>query len=193
MSGVGETGRTWPRTARIRFIRRTPSSKSPPSTAVMAAISRFPRAWPASPVRHAPPWSGEAVLEDLAHQRLRVGQGDDAVADVADRRDPELLAQDARRAAVVGDGHDRGQVAGVLLQPAQQRRQPGPAADRDDPRAAGEEPLLVDQLDQRLVRVGRAERVGQDVDRPIDAERDERDADGRGDEPAQRRTAGTGG
>ena len=34
---------------------------------------------------------GESVLEQLAHQRLGVGQGDDAVADVADRRDAELV------------------------------------------------------------------------------------------------------
>ena len=71
--------------------------------------------------------------------------------DVADRRDAELLAQHAGRAAVVGDRDDRRQVARVLLQAAQERRQAGPAADRDDPRAAGEEPLLVDDLDERLV------------------------------------------
>ena len=35
-----------PRTARTRFIRRTPSSKSPPSSAVIAARSMFPTAWP---------------------------------------------------------------------------------------------------------------------------------------------------
>ena len=86
---------------------------------------------------------------------------------------PSSLAQHARRAAVVGDGHDRGQVARVLLEPAQQRRQPGPAADRDDPRPARQEPLLVDDLDERLVGVGRAERVGEDADDPIRAERDE--------------------
>ena len=37
----------------------------------------------------------EPVLEQLAHQRLRVGEGSDAVADVADGRDAQLLAQDA--------------------------------------------------------------------------------------------------
>ena len=42
-------GTTWPRTARTRFIRRTPSSKSPPSSAVIAASSRLPTAWPARP------------------------------------------------------------------------------------------------------------------------------------------------
>ena len=78
---------------------------------------------------------------------------DDAVADVADRRDPELLAELAGRAPVVGHRDDRGQVARVLLEAAQQRRQAGPATDRHDPRPAGEEALLVDDLDERLVRV----------------------------------------
>ena len=74
----------------------------------------------------------------------------------------------------------------MFLEPAQERGQPGPATDRDDPRATGEEPLLVDQLDQRLVRVGSTERVGQDVDRPPRPEQDEDDADRSGDEAAQR-------
>ncbi len=127
----------------------------------------------------------EAVLEDLAHQRLRVGQRHDAVADVADRRDPELLAQDPGRATIVGDRHDRGQVAGVFLEAAQERGQPGAATDRDDPRAASEEPLLVDQLDQWLVRIRSTERIGQDVDRPPRTEQDEDDADRSSHETAQ--------
>ena len=189
VSGVGDTGRTWPRTARIRFISRIPSSKSPPSTAVIAAISRLPRACPPRP---CPSTAGlalrcrEAVLEDLAHERLRVRERDDAVADVADGRDPELLAQHAGRATVVGDGHDRGQVAGVLLEPAQQRRQARPATDGHDPRPAREEPLLVDELDQWLVRIVRAQGSGQDLDRLVRPERDEADPDRRRDEPAQR-------
>ena len=108
-------------------------------------------------------------------------------------RDPELLAQDAGRAAVVGDRDDRGQVAGVLLEAAQQRGQAGAAADRHDPRAARQEPLLVDQLDERLVRVGRPERVGQDADRPVRPDRDQDDPDRRRDEARAARTAGTGG
>ena len=52
-------------------------------------------------------------------------------------------------------------------------------------RAAGQEPLLVDELDERLVRIGSAKRVGQDADGPIRAERDEDDADRPGDEAAQ--------
>ena len=64
---------------------------------------------------------------------------------------PSPVAQDAGRATVVGHGDDRRQVAGVLLEAAEQRRQAGSAADRDDPRTPGEEALLVDQLHQRLV------------------------------------------
>ena len=127
----------------------------------------------------------EPVLEDLAHQRLGVGEGHDAVADVADGRDAELVAQDAGRAAVVGHGDDRGQVARVLLEAPQQRREARPAADGHDPRAAREEPLLVDQLDERLVRIGRAQRIGQDPDGPVGADGDEHDADRARDEPAQ--------
>ena len=97
--------------------------------------------------------AGEAVLEQPAHQRLGVGQRHDAVADVADRRDPELGPEHAGRAAVVGDGDHGREVGRVLLEPAQQRREAGPAADRDDARAAGEEPLLVDDLDHRLLAV----------------------------------------
>ena len=41
-AGVDEAGTTRPRTARTRFIWRTPSSKSPPSTAVIAAMRRLP-------------------------------------------------------------------------------------------------------------------------------------------------------
>ena len=47
----------------------------------------------------------------------------------------------------------------MLLEPAEERRQARPAAQRHDPRAAGEEPLLVDDLDHRLVAVPQGERV----------------------------------
>ena len=163
--GVADAGTTLPRTARTRFIRRTPSSKSPPSSAVIAASSRFPTGVPAEaarlghdrPVLEAPE-AREAVAEEVAHERLRVGQRGDAVPDVADGRDAELLAQRAGRAAVVGHGHDRGEVARVLLEAAQERREAGPAADRDDPRPAREEALLVEDVGERplLVRAGAA-------------------------------------
>ena len=44
----------------------------------------------------------EAVLEEPRHDRLGVGEGRDAVADVAHRRDAQLVAQAARRSAVIG-------------------------------------------------------------------------------------------
>ena len=84
---------------------------------------------------------GEAVLEEAGEQVLIVGEGGDAVADISGRRDSELLAQPAGGAAVVGDGDDTRQLAQavrahVVLQPAQQHRQAGAAADRDQGLAA---------------------------------------------------------
>ena len=58
VSGVPDAGTTCPRTARIRLTWRTPSSKSPPSIAVIAAIRRLPTAWPASPDGSAPGSAG---------------------------------------------------------------------------------------------------------------------------------------
>ena len=137
----------------MRFIRRMPSSKSPPSTAVIAAISRFPTAWPARPpVARLRGGSGKrywrtSLISGSASARAAMQLRMSPTGGI-----PSSVAQHARRAAVVGDGHDRGQVAGVLLEAAQEGRQAGPAADRDDPRPAGEEALLVDELDERLVR-----------------------------------------
>ncbi len=117
----------------------------------------------------APVVVAEAVLEELAHRRLGLGERDEAVADVADGRDPELVAQAARRAAVVGDRDDRGQVGAVLLEAAEQDRQAGAAADRDDPRAAGEESAAVDEVDERLVGAvrERPQQGAQDAVRPV--------------------------
>ena len=53
----------------------------------------------------------EAVLHELGHERLGIGQRGDAVADVPGRHDAELLAQPAAAAAVVGHRHDGGDVA----------------------------------------------------------------------------------
>ena len=194
VSGVPEAGTTCPRTARTRLTWRTPSSKSPPSIAVIAAISRFPTGWPAEPGRvrarvdrGAVVGAGEAVLEDVVHQRLRVGERRDAVADVADGRDAQRFAQHARRAAVVGDRDDGRQVAGVLLEAAQQRGKPRPAADGHDPRAAREEPLLVDELDERgRVRVRASERVHEGADHLDRADDEDRQPDAADDQPAQR-------
>ncbi len=108
----------------------------------------------------------EPMLEQLGHGRFRLGQGDQAVADVADGRDPQLLAEATRGAAVVRDGHDGRHVSGALLDPAQQRREAGAAADRHDPRPARQEPAPVDEVDQRLLRA-LAERAEQGADDPV--------------------------
>ncbi len=64
----------------------------------------------------------------------------------------------------------------MLLEAAQERGEPRSAPDRDDPRAAGEEPLLVDHLDERLVLV--ADRNGAiRTLTTVRAEREEPDAD----------------
>ena len=88
----------------------------------------------------------EAVLHQLGHERLRVGQGGNAVADVAGWHDPELLAQASRAAAVIGDRNDRRDVRAVALESAQQRREAGSAAERHDPGAAGEVAFRVEDL-----------------------------------------------
>ena len=77
----------------------------------------------------------EAVLEEGAHQRLRLGEGGDAVAHVSRREHAHVLAQAAGGAAVVADGDDGGEVGGVLLE-AEELGEAGAAADRDDARAA---------------------------------------------------------
>ena len=64
VSGVAAAGRTWPRTARTRFARRTPSSKSPPSSWVIAASRMFPTGCPPS----GPPASGATSVGDPANR-----------------------------------------------------------------------------------------------------------------------------
>ena len=130
--------------------------------------------------------NGESVLEQLVHQRLRVRQGGDAVADVADGRDPELRTEDTGRPAVVGHGHDCREVARVLLEAAQERGQPGPTTDGHDARSAGQEPLLVDDLDERLVGIGRTQGIRHAPHRPIATDGEQTDADRPDDQAAQR-------
>ena len=79
---------------------------------------------------------GEAVLEELAHQRLVVGERDQAVAQVAGRRHAHVAAQQPGAAAVVGHRHDGGEVAGVRLEAAQQGGEAVAAADRGHARPA---------------------------------------------------------
>ena len=52
----------------------------------------------------------EAVLEQARHERLDLGKGHDVVAEIPRRQDAVLTPQTSRRAAVVADGHDRGDV-----------------------------------------------------------------------------------
>src|SRR5581483_9464500 len=75
---------------------------------------------------------GEAEAKEIGDERFVVGQRDQAVANVAGRKDAEFLLQPPRRAAVIADGYDGREVAGAPLQTAQQRRQAGAAADGDD-------------------------------------------------------------
>src|SRR5262249_36347658 len=80
-------------------------------------------------------------------QALVLGEGRDAVPDVARGKDLELLAQPPRRAAVVADGDDRGEAADPRdagdrrvtpvrrdesLQACEERGEAGPSADADD-------------------------------------------------------------
>ena len=55
--------------------------------------------------------SFKAVLEELGKQCFILGQGDNAIADVAGREHVELFAQAAAGAAIVGDGDHGAQVA----------------------------------------------------------------------------------
>ena len=100
---------------------------------------------------------GEAVLEEAAEQVLVLGEGDEAVADVAGGKHVEVFAEAAGGATVVGDGDDGGELAdeggeilegGVSerggaggrgdegLETAQERGETGAAADGDDAKLA---------------------------------------------------------
>ena len=96
----------------------------------------------------------EAILEELLHQGLRIGKRDEAVPQIARRNDSQLFPEPARRAAVVGDRHDRRHVARRLLDAAQQHGKPVPAADDRDLRPLVEAALLVDDVDELLRAVG---------------------------------------
>src|SRR5439155_17539652 len=61
------------------------------------------------------------------------------------------LAEPSRAAAGVRYGHDRGQVAGIFLEPAEQGREAGAAAQRHHPGALLEEAEVVDDLRERPV------------------------------------------
>ena len=76
----------------------------------------------------------EPVLEDGGQQGLVLGQGHQAVADVARRRQVEVAAQAAGGAAVVGQRDDGHGLDAGDLEAAQDDREAGSAAEADDPR-----------------------------------------------------------
>ena len=83
---------------------------------------------------------GEAVVERLRPLVLVVDavvgrERDEALAEVAHAEHAEVAPQPAGGAAVVGDAHHRGDVAGVLAHRAERGGEAVPAADGDDARA----------------------------------------------------------
>ena len=74
----------------------------------------------------------------------------------------------------------------MFLEAAQQGGQARSTPDRDDPRAAGEESLLVDELDQGLVPVTAAERIRKGPAEPDGATDEDGHADERDDQAADR-------
>ena len=61
----------------------------------------------------------KAVVQQLAHERLRVGQRLHTVADIPRRRHAQVLAQHAGPAAVIGHCHHGGEVFRIVLQSPQ--------------------------------------------------------------------------
>ena len=88
----------------------------------------------------------EAVLEEARHERLGLGQGGQALADIAGGDDAEVLAETSGGAPVVGHGDDGGEVAGVFLEPPEEHGEPRSPTDGDDAGAAAEHALGVEGL-----------------------------------------------
>ena len=115
-------------------------------------------------------------MEELADGRLGVGERDETVAEVARSWDAEFLAQATGRAAVVGDGHDRGDALLALLEAAQQRREARAAADGDDVEIGTRrpEPMLGDDFGNALTaRRGGHQRPDHGVAQLIEREGEE--------------------
>ena len=93
----------------------------------------------------------EAVLEEARHEGFGLGEGGHALADVAGGDHTEVLAQASGGTPVIGHGDNGGEVAGVLLESAEQHGKPGSAADGDDARAAAEHALGVERLGHAAV------------------------------------------
>jgi hypothetical protein len=60
----------------------------------------------------------KAVLKKLGNQGLVLGQGGNAIAEIAGREYTQLTPKSARTATVIGHGDDRRNVIGVSLQSA---------------------------------------------------------------------------
>ena len=75
---------------------------------------------------------GESVAKKIGDHCLVVGERDEAVANVARWQNAEFFLKAPRRAAVVADGHDSGEIARAPFEPAQQGRKPRAAADCHD-------------------------------------------------------------
>ncbi len=78
----------------------------------------------------------EAVPEEPVHERLVLGQRDQAVADVARRRHREVAPQAAAGAAVVGQRDDRRDLRARELETAQEHGHAGAPAEADDAQLA---------------------------------------------------------
>ena len=74
----------------------------------------------------------EAVLQQGGHRAFGVGERNQAVANVAGRENPKLLAQSARRAAVVRYSHDGDDVGGIAFDTAQHSGQSCTTTDDDN-------------------------------------------------------------
>ena len=82
----------------------------------------------------------KTVLEQARQQGRILAESDQAVADIAGRKDVEVAAQAAGAAAVVGHGDDGGQIhgdvrgarRGVTFQTSEDGRETMAASDRDD-------------------------------------------------------------
>ena len=99
--------------------------------------------------------SFESILEEFFHQRLGIGERDEAIAEIARRNDAQFLAQSAARAAVVGNRYDCRNVARRRFDPAKQHTQSMPAADHRDCRSASEFAFFVNQIDQSIGSFGK--------------------------------------
>ena len=74
----------------------------------------------------------EAIAEEVGEERLGGRQGHEAVPDVPWRKHVVVLAEAARRAAVVGDGDDHRDVFGHVLDAGEARRDARAASDDGD-------------------------------------------------------------